>query len=443
MMNDQDQPIERLNYYNGQRLEAVDFLLEQSYHIGVRRWLNKSLFNWGIAAGLEVTVKVGDAHTLIVSAGLALDYLGREIILTEDAEVKVVGIPSQIEGVVFGNFLTIRYAEMVVESVEDGCKVPANGNHKTGVRLGWGGPTRVLAEPVLEWQNSWPADDSGMVVLVQAELDENCAVRDIRTGVRKYVGMSQPPRALTYALEGEKDINSDNPKVLYFHIRGGRPDAVTFYLRGGLFTNLFYTELGRHTHSVTVSLTSDAGESAHTHGLGELSTSSAGSHTHTVHANTEDTSEDHNALEMHGADNLGTNLTSRADMNLSDAGNHSHIIAAGEVTDSAGAISSHNHTATTVVGNAGQSTLARAGSSYTYPDGLQVWVDNQDYTAEILNRLGWTEMGDGTSGHALVQNGTGPIQLDLLGVDFFEGEHTIELRVPSGGGHVIYNLYVE
>jgi len=38
--------LERLNYYNGQRLEASDLKVEQEYHIRVRRWLNKSLPTW-------------------------------------------------------------------------------------------------------------------------------------------------------------------------------------------------------------------------------------------------------------------------------------------------------------------------------------------------------------------------------------------------------------
>lgn len=49
-----EKPLERLNYYNGQRLEASDFKTEQEYHIRTRRWLNKSLYTAGIARGLEV-----------------------------------------------------------------------------------------------------------------------------------------------------------------------------------------------------------------------------------------------------------------------------------------------------------------------------------------------------------------------------------------------------
>src|SRR5438094_368397 len=49
-----EKPLERLNYYNGQRLEARDLKLEQEYHIRVRRWLNKSLYTSGRTGLAEV-----------------------------------------------------------------------------------------------------------------------------------------------------------------------------------------------------------------------------------------------------------------------------------------------------------------------------------------------------------------------------------------------------
>ncbi len=84
-----EKPLERLNYYNGQRLEAKDLKLEQEYHIRVRRWLNKSLYSSGIAQGLTVRVeKLKENNTekpvIIVSPGLAIDTQGREIILEKD-----------------------------------------------------------------------------------------------------------------------------------------------------------------------------------------------------------------------------------------------------------------------------------------------------------------------------------------------------------------------
>ena len=42
--NPPDEALARLNYFNGQRLAAADFRSEQSYHLGMRRVLNRSLY---------------------------------------------------------------------------------------------------------------------------------------------------------------------------------------------------------------------------------------------------------------------------------------------------------------------------------------------------------------------------------------------------------------
>jgi hypothetical protein len=53
-------------------------------------------------------------------------------------------------------------------------------------------------------------------------------------------------------------------------------------------------------------------------------------------------------------------------------------------------------------------------------------------------------LGDGTGTHALVEKGTGPIALNLLANETFpEGAYYIDLVVASGGGRILYNLYVE
>ena len=46
--------VERLHYYNGQRLDAADLGLEQHYHLAMRRLLNRGLFTPGVVDGLEV-----------------------------------------------------------------------------------------------------------------------------------------------------------------------------------------------------------------------------------------------------------------------------------------------------------------------------------------------------------------------------------------------------
>lgn len=427
-------PLDRLNYYNGQRLEAADLHIEQEYHIRVRRELNRSLHTSGIAAGLEVLPVAGNDFKVSVNAGLALDYLGREIILLEQNEIPVSGIPSAIEGVVLGNYLTIRYVETPVMVSEDGCCTPL----PPGQRLAWGGPTRLRADALLEWQNSWPAEDSGRIVLAQVELDESCRIRDIRTGVRKYVGMSQPPRTMAYGLEGEKDINPQNSKLLGFHVRGGRPQSVLLYLRAMPFSTLYYTELARHSHDVNLNASS-TGNHLHGLNLGTLNTSPSGVHDHDAKANVEDPN-DHNALEMHSSDIDNADL-SIVNFNILNSGEHTHTISGGTInTDNTGA---HTHPVAGATANAGQNIDVRTGTAYAYVDGLRIFVDGIEVTTEVQSRLALAKLGDGTAGHRLAQSPPVEIQLDTLGVDLNEGYHTLEFKVNAGGGKIVYNLYVE
>jgi hypothetical protein len=94
----------------------------------------------------------------------------------------------------------------------------------------------------------------------------------------------------------------------------------------------------------------------------------------------------------------------------------------------------------------------------TFVDDLQVWIGKslpqaENKTDAILRQLraaqssvAWDQLGRGPSNptHPLIEKGTGPIKLDFLpDIAFTEGEYVIELRVASGGGRILYNLYVE
>ena len=98
---------------------------------------------------------------------------------------------------------------------------------------------------------------------------------------------------------------------------------------------------------------------------------------------------------------------------------------------------------------------ARSGQvekALTYVDNLQVFIGLENKTPDILGQLRdaqqgitWDKLGNGTAGHVLAVEGTRAIRLDFLpGVTFSEGrEYFIDLRVASGGGRILYNLYVE
>ena len=76
----------RNRYFSGKLLTVADYVLEQRYHIE-RRWLiNRMLHGWGVVSGLEVEQRAGGGWR--VSAGMALDRQGRELIVHEALDLE-------------------------------------------------------------------------------------------------------------------------------------------------------------------------------------------------------------------------------------------------------------------------------------------------------------------------------------------------------------------
>lgn len=80
--------IERLNYYEGEFLGALDFAAEQDYHRDMRRRHNVGQHTWGIVSGLDLA-QVPNGQTsgaftevdVYVQPGMAVDAFGREILV--------------------------------------------------------------------------------------------------------------------------------------------------------------------------------------------------------------------------------------------------------------------------------------------------------------------------------------------------------------------------
>jgi hypothetical protein len=456
--------LERLNYFNGQRLAAADFRSEQGYHMGVRRLLNRSLYSAGIVKGLEVLKHPSDTHKVVVRSGLAFDHLGRELALLADAQVQVMGAPSTSKGVVFGNLIALSYREQRTQPVSDGCAVAAPYQPCSG-DLAWGAPTRIAADVVFEFLDSWPAADSGKIVLGQLELSATCTVVRVLPGVRRYATPVKPQQVRTLSLEGEKDIDSANPKVLYFHVDGGYPSEVTLYLRARKFSSLYYTELGRHSHQLKFNTGPGGEASAHSHAI-DLSTlvlADDGEHRHEIWAGSDDgesgsldfgDDDDPNSYMATGA---GGDRGGRGMMEVKPSGKHSHKVQPGTVpskTGDAGALAAHSHAIDTNSATTGVQPDARStGNALTFVDDLHVFVDGQDITPQLLQQLGskpgqaamWAKLGNGSNAHAIASpDGTGAIDLLKLGIEIGLGQHKLEFRLnqPNVGGNLQYNLYV-
>jgi hypothetical protein len=71
-------PPTRVHFFEGQLLAAADLAAEQEYHRGMR-YLHNRLHGYGTVSGLDVTVFRGSVR---LSPGMAIDVLGREILVT-------------------------------------------------------------------------------------------------------------------------------------------------------------------------------------------------------------------------------------------------------------------------------------------------------------------------------------------------------------------------
>ena len=76
--------LERIQFFNGERLFATDLQTLEAFNREMRWLHNQSLHQPGVGSGYAVAGNVGDRQ-VTVSPGYALDSLGREIILHGDS----------------------------------------------------------------------------------------------------------------------------------------------------------------------------------------------------------------------------------------------------------------------------------------------------------------------------------------------------------------------
>lgn len=460
--NQSDPVLERLNFFNGQRLAATDLRTEQGHHVGMRRVLNRSLYSPGIVVGLDVERAPEDKkdptwkHKVIVRRGLAFDHLGREIFVPEDVLVLVMGAGSKTPGVVFGNLLTVSYRENRRHPVHDRCAVvtpykPCSGD------MPWGAPTRIAADWVFEFLDSWPADDSGKIVLGQIELNSKCEVVRVLPGVRRYAVPVKPQKVSPISLEGEKDIDATNPKVLTFHIAGGFPESALLYLRARKLSTLFYSEQGQHKHNATIAINPKNFDLTHKHDIGNTTTDPAGDHAHSLKICTDDADVDYGDP---GGMCVEVDDEREADFRDGLIGGvpaHSHALNNIIVNNTPLAVNV-DLTGTATVKNTGVTDYdIRVGNkkALTYFKQLKIKLNGSDVTDLILDQLrakpgqgaDWPELGNGLPGHKLASTeGTGEIDLLKLGFEIGLGAHKLEFildpAIADNGGNLQYNLYV-
>lgn len=89
-------PVERSRYFDGKFMDARDFALDPDYLLAHHRLHNRMYHGWGVDRGLEVEAHPDPAcraSWVVIRPGLAVDPLGRELVLKKELAVEVDGAP--------------------------------------------------------------------------------------------------------------------------------------------------------------------------------------------------------------------------------------------------------------------------------------------------------------------------------------------------------------
>jgi hypothetical protein len=138
--------IERLNYYEGEYLGAVDFEAEQEYHRDMRRRHNIGPHTWGIVTGLDVAQFLnGGANNevdVFIQPGVAVDGFGREC---------VVFAPYQLTADLFTDFsqkqtlsVWIGYTQQMISPSSDTCSSQGQSNAYSRVQENF----QIVIDPI-------------------------------------------------------------------------------------------------------------------------------------------------------------------------------------------------------------------------------------------------------------------------------------------------------
>jgi hypothetical protein len=139
--------IERLNYYEGEYLGAVDFEAEQEYHRDMRRRHNLGPHTWGIVTGLEIAQFLNGGPNnevdVYIQPGMAVDGFGREI---------VIFTPLELTADMFVDFpqkqplsIWIAYDQQMILPSQDACATSGQKNAFNRVLEGY----QIVIDPSL------------------------------------------------------------------------------------------------------------------------------------------------------------------------------------------------------------------------------------------------------------------------------------------------------
>jgi hypothetical protein len=192
--------LERIQFFNGERLFASDLQALEAFNREMRWLHNQSLHQAGVGSGFQVTGNTGDRQ-VTVFPGYALDSCGREIILTEPQVLPIPPVADNGSGGPMYYDLTVSYpsdADLTPSETREGICGPAMP-----------GVVRLREAPVFCWvqlsndpTNPQPVDPrlanqiktALMIVLAQIQVF-NCQLKQpISTIQRRNARPAKQPR---------------------------------------------------------------------------------------------------------------------------------------------------------------------------------------------------------------------------------------------------------
>ena len=222
----------RVRYFDGQFLQAHDFIDEQDYQLDREHRVNRLLHGPGIAEGLTVTSAAPNQVT--VAPGTAIDSDGRQLIL---ARATTVDLPAAMFNDKRGVQLLLSYRQIA----DDRQILPKGSDDFTR----WlERPDLTALAPGESYKGAAPP-----VLLAEVALDTDGRVL-VDPGVRSYSGLRLPgagpdaatlratsggPAQLTGSLtvDGNVGIGTTSPEAK-LHVHGLGGDAVDLFVNGRL-----------------------------------------------------------------------------------------------------------------------------------------------------------------------------------------------------------------
>ncbi len=152
--------LERLQFYPGQLLTADDLTTLDSNNRRLRWLHNRSLHNWGIGSGFDVTGKRGDT-SVTVHPGYAIDDLGREIILADDIEQPIPAVSGPAT-----YYLVAEYLGDSGQTTEE---------QRDATACYPGGSVRLTNDPAILWKTKAQLKTGTDVILAEVSI-QNCVL---------------------------------------------------------------------------------------------------------------------------------------------------------------------------------------------------------------------------------------------------------------------------